>query len=121
MRLCGVGNLVLRRGLFPFVSLGYVYLVIYVGRGVRQLERRLFRRLRTKRRCTWTFPEALRIFKASGGVGVRKPRCLLKVEVTSAFLRVDFLVPREAGRSVKLAQASEEVSQEQARGVVLQM
>lgn len=44
-------------------------------------------RLRTKRRCTWTFPGPLCVFKASGGVGVRKPRCLLKVEVTSAFLR----------------------------------
>lgn len=43
-------------------------------------------RLRTKRRCTWTFPGALCVFKASGGVGVRKPRSLLKIEVTSTFL-----------------------------------
>ncbi|XP_031239914.1 collagen alpha-2(I) chain-like [Mastomys coucha] len=35
-------------------------------------------RLRTKRRCTWTFPGALCVFKASGGVWVRKPRSLLK-------------------------------------------
>lgn len=47
-------------------------------------------RLRTKRRCTWTFPGPLCVFKASGGVGVRKPRCLSKVEVTSAFRRGKF-------------------------------